>query len=302
MAKMADIWNADGSTRVDRRSGIRERVAFVPRNAGRDQLFIVVHEPPADPVGGVLVCSSILADQLANYQREVHLARHLAAAGFVTVRFHYSGTGNSDGDPAALTLDVLRDDARWVGEAMRDHLGAAALGLIGTRWGAVAAAAVARDAEAGPLVLCEPIVDGRRYFREAMRSRAMSAIATRSGKPGPGLRLADLLDANGCADILGNVIHRPLYDSADGHDLLFDLTRAARPTLLVQFGGTGLRADLLAFEQRLAATGWSIDTATFDLAESWWFRSGPRITRHPDLNEVTADWLLTHLDRAPVAR
>ncbi len=62
---------------------------------------------PTSAASGVLVCSSIQAEFAKNYRREVLLARALARQGRAVGRFHYRGTGNSDGDSLDPILAVV---------------------------------------------------------------------------------------------------------------------------------------------------------------------------------------------------
>lgn len=284
-----------GAVRLDERTGVRESAAFVPRGVGDEQLFMCSHEPPGDPVGSVLICSSILADFLANYQREVNLARSLAMAGLTVVRFHYRGSGNSDGDPAEVTLSSLQADARWAAGELTTWLPELPIAFVGTRWGALSAAAAARDHAGAPLMLCEPMTDLPRFYQDAIRSRAMSAVAT--GKARKGVRqLSELLARDGYADIVGNVIHPALYESTIGVDarLLVD-DGPARPGLLVQFGGKELRAPHRELEKLLVDNGWQVDAEIVDIVESWWFRAGGRTVAPNSLNTALGAWLSAQL-------
>ncbi|MGH9187506.1 MAG: hypothetical protein ACRD0U_17100, partial [Acidimicrobiales bacterium] len=94
------------------------------------------------------------------------------------------------------------------------------------------------------------------------------------------------------------VIHRRFYDSAVTRDMLSDCSQGSGAAIVVQFGGTGLRRDLDDFARGLLASGRSVETANVDVAESWWFRSGPRISRHPELDERVGRWVLTQLQPA----
>ena len=288
--------------RTDRDLGIRERIAFVPRDGDR-QLFTCLHEPDGAITGAVLICPSVLADFVSNYQREVHLARELAAAGVATLRYHPTGMGDSDGDPARVTLDTLSADAVWATDALRTMVGNVPIGFLGVRWGALAAVAAARAIAPPPvpMVLIEPVADFRRFFREAWRSRAMSALAASDDPAAKKQKLVDVLSSQGFADIVGNVLHRPLYDSAENVDALGEFDGVIGETLVVQFRGKELRPELRAVVERLRAGGGAVDTATADVEESWWFRSGPRIILDPELNEIVTTWVVEHLARVEAA-
>jgi alpha/beta superfamily hydrolase len=291
--------------RTDSVLGIRERIAFVPRG-GDVQLFTCLHEPASSDdgavKGAVLVCSSVLADFVSNYQREVHLARRLAEAGIATLRYHPAGMGDSDGDPAQVTLDSLSADARWATNLLRTSVGDVPVAFLGVRWGALAAAEAAGSvapAEA-PLVLIEPVIDFRRYFREAWRSRAMSALAA-SDAGEKKQKLVDVLSAQGYADIVGNVLHRPLYEGAVDFDALAAFDGHAGDALVVQFQGKELRPELRTLTERVRSGGAAVDAVIVDVEESWWFRSGPRIVLDPQLDATVTAWVVDHLadrDRA----
>ena len=260
-------------------------------------MFISAHEPLDAPVGAVLVCSSILADFLANYQREVNLARHLAASGQAVVRFHYLGTGNSDGDSAQVTLTSLLDDARWAADEVRRSYPGLGVSFVGTRWGALTAAAAAEGHPGSRLVMCEPVTDFRGFYRDAIRSRAMAAIAGGNGRPSGG-DVAELIARDGYADIVGNLIHRALYESSASEDATARLLSGGpHPALVLQFGGSRLRTPLRNLQEQLSRAGWPIDAAMIDLQESWWFRAGRRLLTHPQLNESVQDWVA----RSPAA-
>jgi pimeloyl-ACP methyl ester carboxylesterase len=193
-----------GVARTDERTGVRERVGFLGRPP--DQLFAALYEPPAPARAAVVICPSILADLTHNYRREVALSRALAARGVAAARFHYRGTGNSHGEPSAVTFETLVDDARTAAALLGSRSRCRAA-FLGTRVGALVAAAAAGDA---PLVLWEPVTDGTGYWREAFRAQRIRDL-TRTGRPGPDPERA-LADV-GWTDLLGHRVHDALYRS-----------------------------------------------------------------------------------------
>jgi alpha/beta superfamily hydrolase len=288
---------ASDAMRVDERTGVRERAAFVSGPSADEQIFMCSHEPPTDPVGAVLICSPVLADFLSHYQREVNLARSLAEAGFTVARFHYRGTGNSDGDNALVTLSSLEADALWMAEELRSWLPDVPLAVVGTRLSSLVAASVARDHPEAAVVLCEPVTDPRRYFQDGIRSAAMASIASGRARQGSG-DLAAQIDRDGSVDILGNLIHRDLYQTTVAVDpTAFLLAAGQHPALLMQFGGRDLRAPLRSLKERLGEGGWDLDASIIDLQESWWFRAGRRLLSHPELNSSVETWLVRQMAR-----
>lgn len=287
--------------RVDSQSGLRERAAFTSAGASDEQVLVFSYVPARDPIGTVVVCPSILGDFLANYRREVMLARSLAAAGMAVLRFHYRGTGNSEGDPARLTLETMATDTRRMTEVLAGGFPAVPIGFVGTRWGALSAATAAADHAGAPLVLCEPLTALGRFFDDAMQSRAMSAIAT--GKSVKSARqISELLDRDGYADIVGNVVHRALYDSTVGADAVALLSAGPHhPRLLVQFGGRDLRPAHRKLDKQFADSGSALETTIVDVAESWWFRpEAPTLVPVAHgFNDAVSSWLRSQLAETP---
>jgi alpha/beta superfamily hydrolase len=123
---------------------------------GPDLVFGCRHTPEAPPVAGVVVCSPLPYGATTVYLPDARLGRHLARAGIVVQRFHYRGTGHSDGDPAAITLDTMADDARDALVHLRNQCGVGRVGVVGTAAGATVAALLARDLPGAPVALWRP--------------------------------------------------------------------------------------------------------------------------------------------------
>lgn len=148
---------------------------------GPEQLFGCRHLPPDGQARAVVVvCSSGPADAGLDVEREARLGRSLARAGVVAQRFHYRGTGESDGDPAGLGFDRLVDDARRALALVRDRCPGAPVGVVGVRLGALVAARVCRGEPGVPLAMWQPAVDPRAVVERAVRA-GRSAGAARPG-------------------------------------------------------------------------------------------------------------------------
>jgi alpha/beta superfamily hydrolase len=132
---------------------VREEVEFF---SGPDLVFGCRHIPLGGAVAGVVVCSPLPYQTGAAYLPDARLGRQLSRAGVVVQRFHYRGTGHSDGDPAGLTLDAMARDARDALAHLRHRCGVQQVGVVGTAAGAAVAALVARDLPGAPVALWEP--------------------------------------------------------------------------------------------------------------------------------------------------
>jgi alpha/beta superfamily hydrolase len=133
--------------------GTHEEVEFF---GGPDLVFGCRHVPNGIATAGVVVCSPLPYGAVTVYLPDARLGCHLARAGIVVQRFHYRGTGHSDGDPAAITLDTMADDARDALAHLRQRSGVERVAVVGTAAGATIAALVARELPGAPVALWRP--------------------------------------------------------------------------------------------------------------------------------------------------
>ena len=273
--------------------GIVEEIGFV--DSGGSQMFSALHRPEGASSGAVMICSPVQAEQLRNYRREVLLARELARQGLTVQRFHYRGSGNSDGSPADVTFETMLEDARTALRLLPERA-EGAIALVGTRLGASVAAIVGREAGARALALWEPVADADRYFREIFRGRLVSEL--KHGESHGGRSPIDELRRSGQLDILGYSIDLPLYESVIARRPSDDLTEVPPHVLLVQIGGSSsLRPDYRALASSWEERGVSVSTHRLEGAEPWWFGSAPDIAsdepdRAHEMVEVTSAWML----------
>jgi pimeloyl-ACP methyl ester carboxylesterase len=185
------------------------------------------------------------------------LAARLAAAGFGTLRFDLSGTGDSAGDelPESLApwLEDIADAARELKRRSRSRrIAAVGLRLGGT----LALAAAGRGLELERLVLWEPVVDGRRCV--AAWRELHAAFLKSVGRP------AGAAGASGAAgaelECLGTLVPARLV--AEIEALRADAF--ARPSSAVRVIGS---ADGLA--ERLTALGADTRVEAYEGSPFW---------------------------------
>jgi pimeloyl-ACP methyl ester carboxylesterase len=293
--------SVDGAVRVDPRTGVREEVRFF--GPDRLKMFGCLHLPASDPVGGVVICSSIQAEFLKNLRREVLLGRALSQRGLAVVRWHYRGAGNSDGSSEDMTFHTMRDDTVAATRWLQDATGVDRLAFAGTRWGGLVAATVAGDHPGAPLALWEPAADSSRYFREVFRSRQIRELKEGSEDAASSSNLVDQLNESGTLDVLGYSIDKPLYESAQGHTLAEGLGDAARPILLIQIGRSkALRGEYRKLVTRWQETGSSVSTHVVEEELAWWFagEQWQPEERRPvaqTLITETVDWVARQVER-----
>ncbi len=285
------------SIRRDPRSGATEIASF---SGPHDNLrFSITHLPARNAWAGVVVCSPIKYEHMKFYRVEVALARTLVNHGIAVQRFHYRGAGHSDGANGAMTYGSMLEDALAGADRLRMEAGVARLAFVGTRVGALVAAAAAARFERAPLLLWEPVMDADDYVLEIVRAERLSQL--RSGRPVVGDRPArgtlESLVEHGELEALGFKVERRLYDSLKQLELASLLGCGQGLVLLMQLArGDGLRRKYAALVNRLTALGCDIELTAMDRDLGWWFES----TDHDewliqDLVPFSADWMATAL-------
>jgi len=280
------------ATRRDEKAGVVERAGFFG-DADR-RLFGVLHAPLGEARRSVVVCPSTAAESLTTYRHDVMLARELAGRGIAALRFHYAGTGHSGGDGEVVTFESMKADALAGAAYLTEHVGLPEVGFVGTRFAALVAASAAAQHGSAPLVLWEPVLEGRRYFREAWRARAIFGI--KEGTPQAGKSLVDVLASEGVVDVLGYPLFPALYESAVERTLLDEAGSEPRPVLLLHGqAATARQAELDRVAAVLNDRGCDVEVVALPFELVWWFIGPARIREVTDkvagLVGRTASWL-----------
>ncbi len=276
---------------VDADTRTREEATFF--GTSHDLLFGVLHLPHGTPSAGVVVVSPLHMELVRNYRREVLLARTLAAHGIAVQRFHYRGTGHSDGDSTALSCDSMLDDLADAVAHLRSRTGVERLALVGTRLGALVASV--GNAGGDPIALWEPVVDATRYYREVGRFGLMRAAAGR-GTPPPSTSAE--LEQRGMVNVLGYELTADLLETSRAHPI--EAAPLPRAAFIAQTRRLSARDDDSHDLARIwAARG--VDVETLDLASrgAWWFAedvlAGDWSHKHArERIDATRDWILKH--------
>jgi len=284
------------ATRIDDANGTAERIEL--RGAEGRRVFSCVYLPPSRPRGAVLICPALHSEFTRNYRREVLLARRLAEEGFAVERFHYRGTGNSDGDGWELSFETMREDAANCLEHLLAESGLRTPYLVGTRWGALVAASVASAHPEAPVVMWEPLLDASRFFRDAFRTRLIFERKSGVERPSTGDELAQRLREGEAIDIVGHTLEGALYVSSADRTLEQELGVADRSMLLLQIGPSGtVRREYSEQSDRWRTAGLSVDVEIVKGDETWWLvderwhdEGGRPMTK--ELIERTTRWFL----------
>lgn len=260
------------TTRADDASSTLEVAGFFGPSG--DRLFGTLTIPSSQPRAWVLISSSLFAEQARNYRREVIVSRELSLRGIASLRFHYRGTGHSEGDGADLTLETMCDDASLALGSLRERWPALPCAFSGTRLGAFVAASVARTLPSAPLLLWDPISTSSPFFDDAVRARrAGGMVADKEAGSGP-VGASDDHDvwSEGSLDSVGYRFPPGLRDSFEGISLPDVVGEGDRPILIVtmvpRYEVTSLAetaADLLRDR-----TGSEVRLHRIDGRLTWW--------------------------------
>lgn len=291
-------------SRLDR-SGVRITTGFAS-SAGAS-MAVTTTAPErgavAGPLCGLVMCPSLFTEALRNYRREYLLAQSVAADGIAVQRFQYRGTGNSD--ESDLHRDTMLADAAVAAEVLRHETGAIRLAFAGARFGALVAASAAAAVPGAPLVLIEPVVDGRAFLDEGLRAKVIATFRSAAGR----VTMAQLqaqLAHEGTIDLLGHELGRTLYDSSRGWALQEQLAGTPRPILLLQIGTDApLRPEYETLVNGWRDEGFDVEVARLGGKQTWWFlheqiEEGKKIKQKElaDADEVAGyvrDWLTRNL-------
>ena len=283
------------ASRVDAKAGIREDIEFI--GTGPERIFSTLHAPTGQAKGAVLLCSSILAELLSGYQEEVWLCRLLAEKGFAVRRFHYRGTGHSDGESEDITYEGLVEDARMVADHLRAETGLAGIGVIGTRVGAVVGATIVSEQPGMPLALIQPVLDLEKLFKEMGRARKISLLNEEGRSPddGPPEDMFAVLERERSVDVLGYTLTEPIYQSLKPHKLIDELGTNPRAVQLIEVAKRKtLSPEYQRFLDELAARGCDTDGKLVSDEIAWWFHD---TRRHliPEIGEAIVPWISERL-------
>jgi pimeloyl-ACP methyl ester carboxylesterase len=258
---------------------------------GPEMVFGCRHMPASPPGAAVLICPGGPFEPSADEGRGARLGHRLAARGVAVQRFHYRGTGSSDGDPQALSFERLVDDARRALRVLCDRGRADRLGFVGTRLGALVAARLAREHPSAPLAVWEPVVDPRRVLERAVAAgRDAGRADGAAGEPG--------VTSSVVVDLLETPLAVELFEGTMVGGLADEIGDLARPLLLVDAGdgsGGSIDGPIEGVASRCRAAGGTVEVARASGGGRQNGAGDPALATD-ELVDSTADWLLRHLN------
>jgi pimeloyl-ACP methyl ester carboxylesterase len=204
--------------------------------------------------GAALLCPPLGHEYLSSHRAFRQLAVRLARAGFASLRFDYSGTGDSAGDPRDDSLLRWLEDVRRAERSLEERA-RATTHLVGLRLGATFA--LMRAAAGGPtrdLVLWDPVVRGEDYIAELRTLQ--DELVESTGRPAE----------NELREALGFPLPRGLVESLSRIDVGAIDRKPAERILLVDTRQSSVVSELA---QRLAGLGVSVRHEQSDAAPIW---------------------------------
>lgn len=150
----------------------------VPFFFGEPRLYGCLHGAQAGR-RGVVICYPFGSEYIAIHRAARQLASQIARAGLPTLRFDYSGTGDSAGDLEDARLGRWIQEVGAAADELKERMAIDRVSLVGIRLGAALAyLAAAWRSDVDRIALWDPVMRGRRYLREIRRDhRRMLRVA-----------------------------------------------------------------------------------------------------------------------------
>ena len=192
-------------------------------------LFGVLHEPDGKPLPlhpaprtlGIVFCHPFAEEKLISHRLMVNLARALTNKGTYCLRFDFMGHGDSEGNFEDSTLETRLSDIRNAVDFFKMRTNPAKVGLLGVRLGATLAALTnANLTGLDFLILISPIIDGKTYIENCLRSNLTTQMATHKKILKDRTALINDLMNGEKVNIDGYLLTQPLFQQTSECDLL----------------------------------------------------------------------------------
>ena len=174
-------------------SAITAGVEARPLHFGPEQRLFGLYESPTENAFdlGVVLCAPVGHEYVRCHRVCRQLALRLVRAGFPVLRFDYLGCGDSTGDSDEVRLDDWVADVSAAIDLVRQRC--RRICLVGLRIGGSLGYLLAARRDVDVLVLWQPVVEGRGFWREVLVQQeaheaeyrwAQGESARRARKPG----------------------------------------------------------------------------------------------------------------------
>lgn len=149
-------------------------------------LFGVFHPPVgASGARGVLISGPIGHEYDRVHRMTRHLAVRLSREGFPTLRFDYTGSGDSSGEAEDGDFEVWQRDLVTAAEELRDTSGCRSIAVVGIRLGGSVAALVPEyPCPVDTIYLWDPVLSGSAYLENLTNQHeSWLGVAVENGTP-----------------------------------------------------------------------------------------------------------------------
>ena len=137
----------------------------------------------------ILICPPWGPEYMRSYRGLRRLAEGLSAAGFETLRFDYSGTGDSEGIALAARLEHWQADICTAARELRELSEAPKLAVLGLRLGALLAGSVQSALGSSTPLIAWDAPDSGVAFTLLMRHHDVAVDATKNARRNRNARL-----------------------------------------------------------------------------------------------------------------
>src|SRR5271155_1661041 len=103
------------------------------------RIFGLLAKPAGRAHTALVFCPPLGEEMVSTYARFARWSKDLADQGFVVLRYHPRGTGESAGSSKDFTLDGAAEDAAAAVKWLRENVEVDRVGIFGLRFGASAA-------------------------------------------------------------------------------------------------------------------------------------------------------------------
>jgi hypothetical protein len=212
---------------------VRESAQFLDSEAG--QLYTVLHAAKDRRRAGLLMCGPFGVERESSHFTLVQWARTLAAQGIETMRFDYSGTGESSGRFEDMTISRWRENAELCAARLYKSAPGAPLVLHGVRLGALIAAELFAGGIGDGLLLWAPPPSARHLLWETLRHNLVTQRLASRGEPWKSREQnIAALEAGERVNVDGYSWSRELWRDAERHPLVLPQAGELRPWHVVE--------------------------------------------------------------------
>lgn len=233
----------------------RRSVSFLPVD-GAGGRFCVLTEPPGEPRGAVLYVHPFAEEMNKSRRMAALAAQEFATRGWLVLQIDLHGCGDSSDDFGdASWADWLTDiDAAW---RWLEGRGVGTVCLWSLRAGSLVIADwIKTRGTVAPLLLWQPVIDGRQHLTQFLRLKGVSQMMEESDAKTAIAKVKAELESGQSVEVAGYTLSPNLVTGLQGARLELP-TEYPAPVALLEVGGAegGLSPGLVALAQRWEARG-----------------------------------------------